>query len=141
MKHKQFSWITEQQKEGDSELFPLFPPFSLSLFHHIVSTSPLLSSCVIFFAFISYFPFLNPPSLSFPYPVLPLCFSSSLSPATALSDGRHRLGDESLRLSSVYLMWFRPGPWSCCSFSSGSSIHTDLPFISSRCGCVFEGEI
>uniref|UniRef100_A0AAX7USW4 Epithelial stromal interaction 1 n=1 Tax=Astatotilapia calliptera TaxID=8154 RepID=A0AAX7USW4_ASTCA len=59
------------------------------------------------------------------------------SRASALSDRRHRLRDESLRPQSSKRQTSSCGsdqdPGSCCSFSIGSISHIALPFISSIC--------
>lgn len=123
--------------------FPL--PSSLRLFFlfcssHFLSSCLLISSCLIL------------PRLS---PLLSSPLLSRLSQAAALSDRRHRLGDESLRLRSIKSQTSWCGCYwylgICCSFSNGSIRQIDLPFISSICGrvsvvcmcvmCVSEWEI
>lgn len=73
-------------------------------------------------------------------PSSPLLPSPLLSQAAALSDRRHRLGDESLRVrsSKSQTSWcgFDRDPGICCSFSNGSKRQIDLSFISSICGRV-----
>lgn len=80
-----------------------------------------------------------PPSLfySFLFPAFPLLSFCWYSQASALSDRRHRLRDESLRPQSSKRQTSSCGsdqdPGSCCSFSIGSISHIALPFISSIC--------
>lgn len=73
--------------------------------------------------------------------ILLLSSSWLFSHAAALSDWRHRLGDESSQLqcykSQPVLMWFWLGPWDLLFFQQiGSTKQFNLSFTSSPRGCV-----